>query len=563
MQNIPLKSLSVSKEYNVRKTSTSAGLEQLKASIKSHGLLENLLVIQQGNKFEVIAGGRRLTALKELSKEGDIANDYKVPCELVSSDNAEELSLAENSIREPMNPADEFEAWQKLADKGLSIADISARFAVSEDMVRKRLKLANVSKIIFQAYRDEKINLECLMAYTISDNHKHQEEVFIQLKDTYNHSPWQIKSSLSKDKYDSSDSIAKYVGLEPYAIAGGAYTQDLFEEVTYFADTELLEQLAKDKLEARAESICNNWKWVKVILKSSYEDIYNYERLYAGATEYSQEQRDISGCIVTIGYNGEEQIHEGLVLPEDSIKKQDDSSKSNSDEPTSEYSRSLNDLLSFYRLHYVKTNIAKDFELSFDVFVYQMSVKLLSDDYLSWSEDWLKISPEKFYYGTNALEKDSSLAEMEQSENEFYSKLPLDWLNYETPNERFEAFRKIKQSDKEKLFSACIARTLKPQLADNTGSKVYESAISSLEIDFTKKWRPTKDNFFNRVTKTQLLDIGLDVIGTEFVDKYNKLKKGEIVDILHSIFNEPEKHKLDKEQLKLVQNWLPEGFVKS
>ena len=51
-----------------------------------------------------------------------------------------EISLAENVVRAPMHPADQFEAFKAVIDEGNAIADVAARFGVSEAVVAKRLK---------------------------------------------------------------------------------------------------------------------------------------------------------------------------------------------------------------------------------------------------------------------------------------------------------------------------------------------------------------------------------------------------------------------------------------
>ena len=102
MQSIPLKKLTISKKYNVRKTDSDKGLEELIASIKAHGLLENLVVISSDNdNFEVVAGGRRLRALNMLHENREL-NDNGIQCEVVDASNAEEISLAENMVRTPI-----------------------------------------------------------------------------------------------------------------------------------------------------------------------------------------------------------------------------------------------------------------------------------------------------------------------------------------------------------------------------------------------------------------------------------------------------------------------------
>ena len=55
--------------------------------------------------------------------------------------NATEISLAAN-LHAPMHPADEFEAFKELVEKGIPVADVAARFGVTETVVQKRLRLA-------------------------------------------------------------------------------------------------------------------------------------------------------------------------------------------------------------------------------------------------------------------------------------------------------------------------------------------------------------------------------------------------------------------------------------
>ena len=69
-QTIPLSKLKASK-LNVRKTGGKA-IEELAASIRSSGLQQNLGVVQTGESFGVVFGGRRLRALQQLHKAGEL-----------------------------------------------------------------------------------------------------------------------------------------------------------------------------------------------------------------------------------------------------------------------------------------------------------------------------------------------------------------------------------------------------------------------------------------------------------------------------------------------------------
>ncbi len=68
-------------EHNVRVAPASKQENKtLKASIKANGIKQNLVVVPDGSKYGVVAGGRRLAQLNELLTEGDITSSFLVPC---------------------------------------------------------------------------------------------------------------------------------------------------------------------------------------------------------------------------------------------------------------------------------------------------------------------------------------------------------------------------------------------------------------------------------------------------------------------------------------------------
>jgi hypothetical protein len=84
-------SLAASVAGNVRKTGVKTGIDELAASIAAHGLLQNLQVrpVPDG-KYQVVAGARRLAALKLLAKRKEVAKDVEIGCNvLAAEDDAE------------------------------------------------------------------------------------------------------------------------------------------------------------------------------------------------------------------------------------------------------------------------------------------------------------------------------------------------------------------------------------------------------------------------------------------------------------------------------------------
>jgi ParB family chromosome partitioning protein len=144
-------------------------------------VLENLIVYGTENgKFAVAAGERRRSGLKALAKAKKIPSNFPVPCLVRPEDEAIELSLAENIQREPMHSADRYVAFAALLAEGKSVEDVAARFGVTPAIVTRRMKLGRVSPVIIQAYRDDEITLEAMMAFTVNENHAEQEQVFAE-----------------------------------------------------------------------------------------------------------------------------------------------------------------------------------------------------------------------------------------------------------------------------------------------------------------------------------------------------------------------------------------------
>lgn len=274
VQQIPLAQLERSTR-NVRKTG-GARIDDLAASILAHGgLLQNLIVMPSAEgRYGVIAGGRRLAALQHLVTQGHIDSEFPVPCQILEHEPVDgEISLAENFVREAMHPADQFDAFKRLVDAGLSAGDVAARFGVTELMVQQRLKLAKVAPELVAIYRADGMSLEQLMAFTVTNDVPAQVRYWKKAQD-WQKKPDQIRAALTKDEIDAAkDARARFVGLAAFEQAGGEVRRDLFggPDAGYLRNVPLLEQLAATKLEEAAARVrAEGWAWVEV--RTAYED---------------------------------------------------------------------------------------------------------------------------------------------------------------------------------------------------------------------------------------------------------------------------------------------------
>jgi ParB family transcriptional regulator, chromosome partitioning protein len=375
IQHIPLDKL-VKSPRNVRRTPASETAEaELRASIAAHGLQQNLIVAPANGDgvHEVIAGGRRLAALKALQADGKLPADCFVPC-FIRTEDAAEISLAENMVRQAMHPADQFEAFAKLTDAGETVPAIASRFGVPERLVNQRLKLGKVPAELLAAYRAEEMDLETLMAFTLTDDHRRQLAVWSQVRnDPYGVSHYTVRRLLTEKSIPAGSRLGRFVGAEAYEQAGGTVSRDLFSEHDdgYFEDVKLVRQLAFNKLEAKARELEATWKWAKPMLEPDYGFAAEFARVHprpisvpAEVTEelkrlnqraaelmglddedwteeleaeadqlaarreqlqqivrrrtaYSDEDRKRAGCIVTIGHDGDFQVYEGLIPREE------------------------------------------------------------------------------------------------------------------------------------------------------------------------------------------------------------------------------------------------------
>ncbi|MER9248822.1 ParB/RepB/Spo0J family partition protein [Mesorhizobium sp. M0590] len=300
-ENIPYDKLMLSQK-NVRRIKDGVSIEQLAEDIGRRKLIQSLNVRpvldgegEETGMFEVPAGGRRYLALGILIKQKRLAKNEPIPCIVNRGQetSAEEDSLAENLRRADLHPLDQFRAFKTLSDRGLDPDEIGARFFVSPATVRQRLRLASVSPKLLGLYGKDEIRLEQIMAFSISNDHARQEQVWERIASSHMQEPYYIRRLLTETTVRADDRRAVYVGAEAYEAAGGVILRDLFEQDAggWFQDAALLEQLVFDRLKTDAEAIrAEGWKWVEAAISFPYGHTSGMRRIYAEAQELSAEE---------------------------------------------------------------------------------------------------------------------------------------------------------------------------------------------------------------------------------------------------------------------------------
>lgn len=294
-RDIPFNKLVLS-QSNVRRVKAGVSIEELAASIARRGLIQSLhvrpVVDTEGVEtglFEVPAGGRRYRALEMLVKQKRFNKSASVPCVVSAIDSGilmEEISLAENDERVPNHPLEQFRAFQSMRDKGMTEEAIAAAFFVGVNVVKQRLRLASVSPNLLDIYADDGMTLEQLMAFTVSQDHARQEQVWEQIRNSWQKEPFQIRRMLTETTVRASDKRAVFVGVDAYEAAGGVVLRDLFQsdDGGWLQDVALLDRLVSEKLAVIADEIgAEGWKWVEAAVSIPY-GVTNGLREIAGET---------------------------------------------------------------------------------------------------------------------------------------------------------------------------------------------------------------------------------------------------------------------------------------
>jgi len=247
---VPLERLVLSAD-NVRKVQREEGIVELAALIEAQGLLQRLCVVAQpDHRFAVVAGGRRLRALQLLAQEGRWPATQPVECKLYASEQAVQVSLAENSAREALHPADQMEAFRQLIEQeGLTIAQVADRFGVTPLTVERRLKLARLAPRFLDMYRADEIEPEQLQALALTEDHAAQEAMWDGLP-PYDRDACTLRRIFNGHSCAGDSRWARFVGIEAYEARGGAVRRDLFANgddlsSIYLDDPALLQTLAK------------------------------------------------------------------------------------------------------------------------------------------------------------------------------------------------------------------------------------------------------------------------------------------------------------------------------
>ena len=149
VQEVPVDRISPSR-HQPRVRAGEEGLAELVESVRTHGILQPLVVRRKGAELELIAGERRLEAAKR-------AGLARVPVMVREANDREtlELALVENLQREDINAMEAATAYSWLATEfGLTQEQVAERVGKSRPAVANTMRLLVLPPMMQEAIRE-------------------------------------------------------------------------------------------------------------------------------------------------------------------------------------------------------------------------------------------------------------------------------------------------------------------------------------------------------------------------------------------------------------------------
>ena len=160
-----------------RKQFDEESLEELANSIREQGVIQPVLAVQQGDRYIVIAGERRLRAAKQAGLE-------TLPVIVKSYDEHKrlEIALIENLQRENLNPIEEGKAYRFLIDAaGISQDELSRRLGKRRSTIANTLRLLNLPEPMQNALENHTLTSGHARAVLSVVNPADQEHLFKEI----------------------------------------------------------------------------------------------------------------------------------------------------------------------------------------------------------------------------------------------------------------------------------------------------------------------------------------------------------------------------------------------
>lgn len=152
VKNIPIDRI-VPSPYQPREIFEDDRIDELCQTIRTHGVIQPIVVRVKGDLYEIIAGERRYRAVKKLEMETipAIIRDF-------NDSQAASIALIENLQREGLTSIEEANAYQRLIDMHqLTQESLAQRIGKSQSTIANKIRLLHLSEPVKEALLHRKI----------------------------------------------------------------------------------------------------------------------------------------------------------------------------------------------------------------------------------------------------------------------------------------------------------------------------------------------------------------------------------------------------------------------
>lgn len=532
---------------NPRKVFNDTTIEELAQSIKTDGLLQNLVVLKpkgKSKKHNILAGERRFRALSFLIEKGDLPQDFPISVEVkenLTEEEALRIATVENVQRENLSPLEEAHALSSLVKNGEELDNIVAQTGLSVATIRRRLMLLTLSDKVKEALSEKKITLSQAEALAIGKP-EDQDEVLDDVIEGYYTTAEEIKDKLVGELPTLSMAIFP---KEQYT---GTFTKDLLAEddATYFDDVEQFETLQKQAAEKLVTEYAQTRDWAVL------EEGHRFNKW-----EYDEaEEGEKGGVVVFLSHSGDVTIHEGL------IKTKATSSTANALKAKEKdfYPTPLRRYMGMHKSLAVQAALLGNPRKAKELAVCNKLARFKSHDCLRYFEQEGVLPPALATINGQAELLLSDL-NIQVSEDE-----PL-WktFGYHFDNDQEAAYDAIQSLTDEQIEAFLVflevcefGQAFADRLDIHEGS-LFNKIAKDLAVDMRDYWRPD-EGFLKRRSKVQLQALMNESGASAKLASAAEYKKGELVKSLTKFFHSAKKAKRSTEDNLAVNNWLPEAM---
>lgn len=529
VKTLPVTDLHVSK-LNMRHGKTAPDIEDIYPSILERGVHQSLLVRQEGQGYGVIAGRRRLYALKRKAKEtGQVVT---APCLIMQSGNtqaAREASLLENVARLPTTDLERFAAYKALAESGKDAAAIAQTFGIRELDVTRLLALANLKPELLALYEAETIHRATLHALTLAT--KEQQSAWLALYHSDDYAPQgeQLKAWLTGGARIKTD-IALFE-LEDY---DGTIITDLFGNTAYFQDPDLFWTYQNTAI----ATAVREWKaegWADIVVMERGEQFRSWEH-----GKRSQEQG--GKIFLAVGHDGLVTPHIGYLSNRDikkidAILKAGEAQEATAKPSKPELSGPLTEYVALHRHAAIRASLLDHPTVALRLAVAHMLV----------GSDLWSVAPQAEEARKEAT-TDSLLASQGAQRFAKERAWVRDLLGLSAPTDPYAPTKKLAVGDVTDVFAALLGETdatvmrvLTYAMGESlkAGADIVEALTYAVPVDMAALWKPD-DAFFDnlrdkRVINAMVRDIAGPVCADGALTETGKAQKNIIRNRMNGI----------------------------